>query len=139
MHWHVYRREHIKPELRGRLIYVLEISNQPGQPLVRDIFDPTGKEFPCNTREQQLALLERKNNGIVFVGVNKAAVYDLVTQDPPIQNTADRYLDYNSSILENSLEFLLGDSSAQTQALPVEISRFAIGVASKKPGVLSAA
>ncbi len=51
VYWHIYPRDQIKPELRGNLIYLLEIPALPGAPVVRQIVDPRGLDFPKRVSE----------------------------------------------------------------------------------------
>jgi len=106
VYWHIYRRHQIKPELRGHLVYLLEVAKQPGLPALRHVFDPTGRDFPIGTR-QAATLLRRLPNGIVYRGINKEAVYEILLRDPPITLDDPQFTEYNRRIICNSREFFL--------------------------------
>src|ERR1041384_8666266 len=93
--WHIYRRDQIKPPLHGHLVYLLEVPPAPGSPVVRNVFDPTGQDFPANIRQRIRAALTRRHHGIVYEGVSKAAAYGLLLVDPPIRKDDPRFLRYN--------------------------------------------
>lgn len=107
VYWHIYHREQIKPEWRGRLVYVLEVPPVAGVPIIRDIFDPTGADFPSNTRSRISAVLEGQNHGIVYAGVNKGAVYNIMKQDPLILAEDSDFARYNRELVTNSRHFFL--------------------------------
>jgi len=106
VYWHIYRRHQIKPERRGHLVYLLEVAKQPGLPVLRHVFDPTGRDFPLGTR-QAATLLRRLPHGIVYRGINKEAVYEILLRDPPITLDDPHFTEYNRRIISNSREFFL--------------------------------
>ncbi len=72
VYWHIYRREQIKPALRGNLVLVLEIPGEAGAPVLRHVVDRFGRDFP-EAEKTVNELLSRLTHGVVFCGVNKAA------------------------------------------------------------------
>src|SRR5215470_8312302 len=101
VYWHIYRRDEIKPELRGRLIYVLEILRVPGCPVLRHVFDPLGRDFPSDSRARIANLMAALRHGIIYYGVSKAAAYDVMLTDPRIFKGDRRFLLYNHEIICN--------------------------------------
>jgi hypothetical protein len=117
-HWHIYESEQIKPEHRGKLVYVLEIPRNPGPPVMRDVFDPIGREFPSNTRERLVAVLSEADHGIIIKGVSKAAVYAVMELDPPMLRTDSEFLDYNRRIVRNSIDYFVREPYAAVETAP---------------------
>jgi hypothetical protein len=48
-------------------------------------------------------------HGIVYRGVNKEAVYEVLLRDPPITLDDPQFTDYNRQIISNSRDFFLVD------------------------------
>jgi len=107
IYWHVYTQDQVKPELRGNLIYILEVPSFPGSPILRDIFDPTGRQFPSATAARLRALIDSSYHGIMYRGVNKAAVYDVMLQDPVLLKHDPEFAIYNKAILAKARDFFL--------------------------------
>ena len=84
IHWHIYSRDQIRPEYRGRLIYVLELAACVHAPILQEVFDPDGREFPAPTRERFSALIEAGYHTVVYAGLNKPAVDELMAQNPEL-------------------------------------------------------
>lgn len=124
--WHIYRRHQIKPELRGHLIYLLEVAKRPGLPVLRHVFDPTGRDFPIG-RRQAATLLRRLPHGIVYRGINKEAVYEVLLRDPPITLEDPQFIEYNRGIISNSREFFLIEPWFNRQGVAVETERLLCG------------
>jgi hypothetical protein len=106
VYWHVFGREEIRGELRGNLVYVLEIPRTAGAPVLRHAFDPTGREFPVGNRQMK-ALLRRLPHGIIFQGLNRTAIYDVLLSDPRITCEDPQFILYNRQLIRNSQEFFL--------------------------------
>ncbi len=127
VYWHIYSRDQIKPELRGRLIYLLEIPATPGSPVMRHVFDPAGREFPANSRQRVMALLSNLRHGIVYDGVSKHSVYDVLLCDPKIRREDPQFYAYNRGIISNSRTFFLTDPERGLQKLPQTTARLLRG------------
>jgi hypothetical protein len=107
VYWHIYRREEIKPDLQGRLVYVLEIPRTPGCPVLRHVFDPLGRDFPANSRRRILSLVANQRHGLIYDGISKAAAFDVMLTDPRIMKADSQFLHYNHQIICNSRKFFL--------------------------------
>ena len=115
--WHIYPQEQIRPELGGNLAFVLEVPWSPNSPVLRNIFDPTGTEFP--RASFRLLNLERQDHhGILYAGVNRAAVCDLMLSDPQLLNEAPDYALYNRQIVANARNFFLLDPNLGFKSMP---------------------
>ncbi len=106
VYWQIYRQDQIKPQWRGRLIYVLEIPRIPGTPVLRHVFDPTGGEFPRG-EGQRNNLLRRLPHGIIYEGVNRTAVFEVMRFDPRISPQDPAFIFYNRKVVHNSRRFFL--------------------------------
>lgn len=126
VYWHIYRNDHIKPQWRGRLTYVLEIPRTVGTPVLRHAFDPAGEDFPQG-EEQIINLLQRLQHGIVFCGVNKAAIEQVIRSDPPLSAQEDDFLRYNHALVRNSQALFLQRSSLSSDKLPEKTARLLAG------------
>lgn len=135
VYWHIYSRDQIKLELRGRLIYLLEIPSAPGSPVMRHVFDPDGREFPANSRQRVMALLSNLQHGIVFDGVSKHSVYDVLLYDPKIRREDPLFLAYNRGIISNSRTFFLNDPERGLKALPPATVRLLNGETAGREGL----
>ncbi len=127
VYWHIYGQDQIRPELRGKLIYLIEVPRAIGSPVLRNIFDPTGTQFPANAPERITALLDGEHHGIIYSGVSKAAVYDVMAFDEPIRNEDYSFLLYNEQIITNSRRFFLIDPDRAPDALPCYTARLLSG------------
>jgi hypothetical protein len=116
VYWQVYRQDQIKPERRGRLVYLLEIPRIAGAPVLRHVFDPSGEEFPTGER-QRASLLRRLPHGVVYEGVNRASVFEVLKSDPRISPGAEGFLDYNRAVVRNSRRFFLIEPARVSPAL----------------------
>ena len=136
VYWHIYRRHQIRPELRGHLLYLLEVPRQRGLPVLRHVFDPTGCDFPIGTRQAN-ALLRRLPHGILYRGVNKEAIYEILLRDPPITLGDASFGDYNRQLICNSREFFLVDPWFSRLGVSVETERLLSGeVVASEPAKL---
>jgi len=125
--WHVYRKVQIRPELRGRLSYVLDIPRTPGSPVIRHIFDPSGKDFPRCTIVRVRKLLETPHHGIVYLGVSKEAVYDVILSDPAIHRRDSDFILYNRDLVCNARKFFLCRPEQGFHAVPEQTLRLLCG------------
>ena len=126
--WHIFRREQIKPPLHGHLVYLLEVPPTPGWPVVRNVFDPTGQDFPANIRQKLRAALGRRHNGIVYDGVSKAAAYGLLLVDPVIGTDDPGFVYYNQQVVCNSRLFFLANPNLGLDTMPEPLGRLLQGV-----------
>jgi len=118
VYWHIYRLNEIRPELQGRMIYVLEIPRVPGCPVLRHVFDPLGRDFPPDSGHRISALMSGSRHGIIYDGVNKGAAYDVMLTDPRILKGDSRFLLYNHEIVCNSRKFFLIEPDHGFKAMP---------------------
>jgi hypothetical protein len=117
VYWHIYPEAQIKPELRGNLIYVLEVPPIPGFSVLRWVFDPSGVDFP---RFKMASLLPGGYHGIIFEGVNKDATEEIMASDPEILMSDREFLCYNRIVVTNSRNFFLiaPERGAETLSKP---------------------
>jgi len=118
VYWHVYPREQIKPELRGDLLCMIEVPWTPGSPVVRDIVDPTGRDFPNQAVSRFPALMRADHHGILYAGVSKTAVNDLMLTDPQLLPIDSAYSFYNRQIVSNARNFFLLDPNRGFKTMP---------------------
>jgi hypothetical protein len=118
VYWHLYPRDQIKPTLRGNLICVLEVPWAPGSPVVRDVIDSIGRDFPPRSVVRFPALMHPDHHGILYVGVNKTAVYDLMLIDPQLLPIDSTYSFYNRQIVSNARNFFLLDPNRGFKTMP---------------------
>jgi len=116
VYWHIYPQDQIKSELRGNLVLVLEVPWAAGSPVIRRIVDPTGLDFPCTGAF--CGVLRTDHHGIMYVGVNKSAAYDLMLADPPMLLADTSYALYNRDIIRNARNFFLIDPNRGFKAMP---------------------
>lgn len=127
LYWHIYAKDQIKPALRGRFIYLLEVATAPDTPVIRDIFDPAGREFETARFPRPRALANRVSHGIVYVGVSRTAVYDLVSFDPPVGAEDPQFTVYNRKVIANSRSFFLINPNLGFEMMPVNTLRLVCG------------
>jgi hypothetical protein len=118
LYWHIYPRHQIRPELRGNLLFVLEVPWAPGSPVLRNIFDPTGRDFPRTSPASFPEFMRTEHHGILYAGLNKTAVYDLMLADLPVSKTDPDYAIYNRQIVANARNLLLLDPNLGFKAMP---------------------
>jgi hypothetical protein len=121
VYWHIYRRDQIKPGLRGELIYFLEIPAFPGALVARQILDPSGLDFPAQP------FLSATHHGILYQGVSKSAADDLMLLDPSVQRADPRFVFYNRDLVCNSRKFFLIDPEHGFQTMPEHTVRLLCG------------
>jgi len=107
LHWSIYGPDQVRPALRGNLVYLLEVAATGRAPILRDIFDPSGREFPNNAPARIRALIQSGYHGVVYQGVSKAAVFDVMEHDPRILADDTTFERYNRELLENARRFFL--------------------------------
>jgi len=127
IYWHIYRRNQIRPELRGNLVCVIEVPPAMGFPVVRNILDPASKDFATTSRQMLAELLERRHHVIIFEGVRKSAFFQLVGHDPVILKERPRFISYNREIIHNARQFLLADPDCGLEVLPQNNARLLCG------------
>ena len=121
--WQIFSGENIKPDIRGDLVYLLEIPGAPGIPVLRNVFDPTGIEYPSNSYDRLQALLEMGHHGILFEGVSKAAIEALMDWEPPITREDAQFVVYNRRLAWSSMNLLLCDPLDALELLPEPVVR----------------
>jgi len=131
VYWHIYPRAQIKPALQGNLIYVLEVPLVAGSPVIRDVIDPSERDFPGPDALGCPSLGHSGRRGIVFCGVSKAAVYDLMLVDPRISNDDTGFTRYNADIIRNARRFFLADPEHDLKVMPEPVAQLLCGL----PGV----
>jgi len=137
VYWHIYRRDGIKPELQGRLVYVLEIPRTPGCPVLRHVFDPFGRDFPADWHPRILSLVTNQRHGLIYDGVSKAAAYDVMLTDPRILKGDSQFLLYNHQIICNSRNFFLNEPERGFESMPKRTAQLLFGRAVKPSNVRS--
>jgi hypothetical protein len=127
VYWHIYRRDEIKPELQGRMIYVLEIPRNSGCPVLRHVFDPLGREFPANSSYRIMSLVTNLRHGLIYDGISKAAAYDVMLTDPRILKNDSLFLLYNHEIICNSRKFFLIEPERGLKSMPKQTAQLLSG------------
>jgi hypothetical protein len=128
VYWHIFRRDEIKPELQGRLVYVLEIPRVAGCPVLRHVFDPLGRDFPADSCQRIMGLVTGLRHGIVYEGISKAAAYDVMLTDPRILKSDSRFLLYNHEIICNSRKFFLAEPDHALESMPAHTAQLLCGL-----------
>ena len=122
LYWHIYPREQIRSNFRGNLVFVLEVPWQAGCPVLRNIFDPTGEDFPKNPcRFPEFSRADY--HGILYAGVNKTAVYELMLSDPPLLQADADYALYNREIVAGARNFFLIDPNLGFKTMPQHMAQ----------------
>jgi hypothetical protein len=121
--WQIFCGENIRPDLQGNLVFLLEIPGTPGIPVLRNVFDPAGIEYPDNSYDRLQALLELGHHGIVFEGVSKAAVEALTDWEPPISCGDTQFAVYNRRLVWSALNLLLCDPVDALEQIPEPVIR----------------
>ena len=115
VHLLFYPQPEIKPRLRGHLIYVLEIPRIPGLPVLRQIYDQTGKDFPPLPHSDLFSIAREHGDCIAFMGVSKDSVFDVMTFDPPLSNDDSGLDRYKRDLLRNARNFFLATPDSGRQ------------------------
>jgi len=123
LYWHIYSQDQIRPEWRGPLAFVLEVPWVTGNPVVRNVFDPTGRDFPRTNPNGLAGSLRGEHHGILYAGVNKAAVYELMLSDPAIRTEDADYSLYNREIVANARNFFLIDPNLGFKVMPQHMAQ----------------
>lgn len=118
LYWHIYPRDQIRAKLRGNLVFILEIPWASGCPVLRNIFDPTGQDFPRTIPIRFPEFMRAEHHGVLYSGVNKAAVCDLMLSDPPMIKEDADYAVYNREIVANARNFFLIDPNLGFKSMP---------------------
>jgi len=121
--WQIFGGENLKPSVQGDLVYLLEIPGTPGIPVLRNVFDPTGIHYPSNSYERLQALLEMGHHGILFEGVNKVTVEDLMDWEPAVTPEDTQFAVYNRRLVWSSLNLLLCDPVDALEQIPDPVVR----------------
>jgi hypothetical protein len=114
----MYPQGQIKPALRGNLVFVLAVPWVVGSPVVRDILDPIGNDFPGQPIIRLPALIHPDHHGIMYIGVNKSAICDVMCADPKMVPEDPNYAVYNRQIVANARNFFLLDPNRGFKTMP---------------------
>ena len=125
--WHIYGREQIKPPLQGDLIYAIEVPCRIGSPVIRHVFDPTGRQFSTDYQQRIRGALKRRNHGIVYQGVSKAAAYGVLLVEAGIAADDQRFIRYNQEVISNSKLYFLVKPEIGLQLMPEAVGRLLCG------------
>jgi hypothetical protein len=118
VYWHIYPQDQIHQRLRGHLLFFLAFPAIGGLPVLRDVADPTGRDFSVRP---QIALVRAhpcSNSGIVFQGVSKPSVYGLLSLDPPIDPSDAGFQKYNRELVAATRRFYLIHPDHPWQDMP---------------------
>ena len=118
LYWHIYPQQQIRAELRGNLLLVLEVPWAAWTPVLRNIFDPAGRDFPRIDSETFLSFMQSEHHGILYAGLSKPAVYDLMLADPPMPNRDADYALYNHEIVARARNYFLVDPNLGFKSMP---------------------
>ncbi|HVV71168.1 MAG TPA: hypothetical protein VHI52_06670 [Verrucomicrobiae bacterium] len=118
IYWHIYPQDQIKPALHGNLVCLLEVPWTAVTPVVRDVFDPAGGEFPNHMALRFPRPMREDHHGIMYLGVNKAAIFKLALLDPQMPIEATDYSRYNRQIISRARNFFLLDPNLGFKAMP---------------------
>ena len=121
--WQIFCGENIKPAVQGGLVFLLEIPGTPGIPVLRNVFDPLGIQYPANSYERLQALLEMGHHGILFEGVSKAAVEAIMDWEPGLTTEDTSFAVYNRRLVWSSLNLLLCDPFDALEQIPEPVVR----------------
>ena len=124
VYWRIYRPDRIKPHLRGNLIFVLEIPATPGAPVLRHIFDPSGMDVPAQPRQGITRLLAQQRHGIVFDGVSKAGIHDLMKSNPEALKSMSTAGLFQRDLVTNAQSFFLTNPDPEFDVAPEVADRF---------------
>ena len=117
-YWHIYPQTQIKHGLHGGLVCVLEVPWRASKPVVRCVLDPAGLDFPGQKALTFPSLLSPDHHGVMYVGVSKTAVCDLMLTDPPMMADQPDYTLYNRQIISRARNFFLVDPNRGFKAMP---------------------
>lgn len=121
--WQIFCGENLKPDVQGDLIYLLEIPGISGVPVLRNVFDPDGIQYPANSYERLQALIEMGHHGILFEGINKVTVDALMDWEPSVTAEDTQFAIYNRRLVWSSLNLLLCDPFDALEQIPEPIVR----------------
>ena len=118
LYFHLYPQNQIKPGLRGNLIFVLSVPWALGSPVVRDILDPSGNDFPGQKPIRFPALIRPDHHGVMYIGLNKVAICDVMLSDPQIIPEDPSFSFYNRQIVSKARNFFLLDPNRGFKTMP---------------------
>ncbi len=125
--WHIYGRDQIKPPLQGDLVYVIEVPCRIGSPVIRHVFDPTGRHFSTDYPHRIRTAFRRRNHGIVYQGVSKAAAYGVLLVESGIATDDQRFIRYNQEVISNSRLYFLVKPEIGMQSMPEPVGQLLCG------------
>jgi hypothetical protein len=118
LYWHIYPQKQIRAELRGNLFLVLEVPWAARTPVLRNMFDPDGRDFPRINSGTFLSFIQSEHHGILYAGVNKPAVCNLMLADPQMPNRDADYALYNHEIVRRARNYFLVDPNLGFKSMP---------------------
>ena len=130
-YWQIFSGDRIKPKHRGDLVYMLELPGAAGVPILRDVFDHQGEQYPPGSGDRIVALMELGYHGIVFDGLNREAVDSLMAWQPKMRSDDLSFHLYNQCLIWNSMTFLLCEPEHGLGHLPEAL---AAGLGFVEPG-----
>ena len=123
LYWHIYPQRQIRPGLRGNLLLVLEVPWMAWTPVIRNIFDPCGRDFARIDSETFFSFIQCEHHGILYAGVNKPGVYDIMLADPPMPNGEADYTLYNHEIVVRARNYFLADPNLAFKSMPSHMAQ----------------
>jgi hypothetical protein len=132
VYWHIYPPHQIKPELRGHLLCILAIPGSGNSPVIRDVVDPSGRDFPRFPQIKITDFVNGPHHGIVFQGVSREALYEVISLDPPIDRADVTCSGYNRQIVDNCRKFFLRNPGHPWNGVPQTASKLLCGSVRKK-------
>lgn len=118
LYWHIYSQRQIRHELRGHLLLVLEVPWIGMTPVVRNILDPQSRDFRLTGTGAFLSFMQREHHGILYAGVNKPAVCELMLADPSMPQGGGDYALYNHEIIARARNYFLLDPNLGFKSMP---------------------
>lgn len=123
LYWHIYPEKQIRPELRGNLLLVFEVPWTAWTPVIRNVFDQRSQDFPWDPRGTFLSCMQPEHHGVLYAGVSKAAVYDLMLADPSLPHADSDYGLYNHEVIAGARNYFLLDPNLGFKTMPSHMAQ----------------